>query len=37
MPLIPSAKLGAQNAEVYSGWLGLSKPELEQLQREEVI
>lgn len=37
MPLIPSAKLGAQNAEVYSGWLGLSKTELEQLQREEVI
>lgn len=37
MPLIPSAKLGAQNADVYSGWLGLSKPELEQLQREEVI
>ena len=37
MPLEPSAKLGAQNTEVYCGWLGLSQAELEQLQREEVI
>ncbi len=37
MPLIPSAKLGGQNAEVYSGWLGLSQAEFERLQKEEVI
>jgi len=37
MPLKPSAALGAQNVEIYSGWLGLSQAELEQLQREEVI
>jgi crotonobetainyl-CoA:carnitine CoA-transferase CaiB-like acyl-CoA transferase len=37
MPLKPSAQLGAQNAEVYSDWLGLSQVEFERLQKEEVI
>ncbi|MCX7138975.1 MAG: CoA transferase [Proteobacteria bacterium] len=37
MPLTPSSKLGAQNSEVYSGWLGLSPAELEQLRKDETI
>ncbi|OGA37968.1 MAG: formyl-CoA transferase [Betaproteobacteria bacterium RIFCSPLOWO2_12_FULL_62_13] len=37
MQIVPSAKLGEQNAQVYSGWLGLSQAEFERLQKEEVI
>ena len=39
-PLVPlqvSAKLGAHNADVFGGWLGLSQAELDQLTREQVI
>ena len=37
MPLTASSKLGAQNAEVYSGWLGLSHAALKQLEKDGTI
>lgn len=37
IPLEPSARLGQDNAAVYSEWLGLGELELAQLAREEVI
>ena len=33
----PGPYLGAHNEEIYSGWLGYSKEELSQLQKEGVI
>jgi len=35
--LSPSAGLGEHNSEVYEGWLGISKDEVEQLKRDHVI
>ncbi len=36
-PLAPSPGLGAHNAEVYEGWLGLSPTELDELHAQGVI
>lgn len=37
LPIRASQRLGAQNADVYGGWLGLSATEIEQLSQDEVI
>ncbi|MSO90488.1 MAG: CoA transferase [Acetobacteraceae bacterium] len=37
VPLVPSADLGADNAAIYGGWLGLSDSELSELARDDVI
>ena len=36
-PLVPSPGLGEHNEAVYGEWLGLSRTELDELEREEVI
>jgi crotonobetainyl-CoA:carnitine CoA-transferase CaiB-like acyl-CoA transferase len=35
--LVPSPRLGEHNEEVFCGWLGLSREELDELEREEVV
>jgi formyl-CoA transferase len=35
--LVPSPGLGEHNEEVFCGWLGLSREELDELEREEVV
>lgn len=35
--LRPSPALGQHNEEVFCGWLGLSREELDELEREEVV
>ena len=37
VPLAPSARLGASNAEVFGEWLGLSEASIETLARDKVI
>lgn len=37
LPIIPSRRLGEDNAAVYGGWLGLPQQELDALAREGVI
>ncbi len=37
MPLTPSSRLGAQNAEVFGQWLGVGADELRQLEQDGVI
>ena len=37
LPIEPSRELGADNAEIYEGWLGLSGDERRELERDEVI
>ena len=37
MPIHPSEELGANNAGVYGGWLGLPAEELDRLKQEGVI
>ena len=36
-PIEPSEELGASNADVYGGWLGLPADELDRLKQEGVI
>ena len=36
-PLKPSSRLGAENAEVYEGWLGISADELERLIKDGIV
>lgn len=36
-PLVPSAKLGADNLAVYGDWLGLPRDELDALARDGII
>jgi formyl-CoA transferase len=35
--LVPSPALGEHNEEIFCGWLGLSREELDALEREEVV
>lgn len=37
LELIPSKKLGADNADIYGNWLGLSEQELEGLRKNNAI
>lgn len=37
LPIKPSERLGAQNADVYGRWLGLSAAEIEQLSEDDVV
>ena len=37
VPVKSSPILGADNAEIYGDWLGLSKGDLDALKKEQVI
>jgi formyl-CoA transferase len=37
LPIQASRELGADNAEIYEGWLGLSRDEVQRMEREDVI
>lgn len=37
IPIEPAPALGEHNEEVFCGWLGLSREELAELEREEVV